>query len=214
MMITADNIQKRLMYHLRQQHAWVMPNVFIGGYERDCIMINKNSGLWNEYEIKVSIADFKKDFLKTTGSYSADMFSPKAQVKYFTTNKHEHFAKRNVTISTPNRFIFVTPAGLIDKESLPDYAGLITYHEHEVDLDRALGHHYHSGGYLQVVKSGKLLHKNKIADAIKLDILDKAYQRYHFQRPDLLEARKQNSELNQQLGYYYNLFDTIMKAPA
>lgn len=48
----------------------------------------------------------------------------------------------------PNRFFFVVPENLILKEEVPSYAGLI----------------YYNDGRFKIIKSGKLLHKNKFTN--------------------------------------------------
>lgn len=95
----------------------LLENVFLlkSPWECDLIDVTEN-GFYTEYEAKVSVADFKADFRKR--SYSL--------------NKHEYFADRRPSkqdIPRPKKFYFVTHAGLLDGQELPDHCGLIEWSE-------------------------------------------------------------------------------------
>jgi len=94
-----------------------MQNVFIVGSPFECDLINvTQAGYFTEYEMKVSIADFKADFRKRS----------------YAINKHEYYANQQPakeTIPRPRKFYFVTPAGLLSNETLPDHCGLIEWGE-------------------------------------------------------------------------------------
>lgn len=89
----------RCVYHSRQ-HDFVIKNFFIDSWECDLFSVTK-SGYTNEYEIKVSRADYKNDFKK-------------GSKHYFIEN-----GKRT------NKFWFVVPKDLIHVDEIPKYAGLI-----------------------------------------------------------------------------------------
>ena len=89
----------------------IIPNLYIAGmYEGDLVKITK-SMILTEYEIKISKADFEKDFQK--GSH-------------YPTTKHDRMKSGECW---SNYFYFVTPKGLIPIESIPEYAGLIEWDE-------------------------------------------------------------------------------------
>lgn len=103
------------------------------GYEADVLMVTK-SGVVYEYEIKTSRADFKKDFTKVA--------------------KHKEYSSKTVKRNKrgyppkPNHFYYVCKEGLIKKEEVPPYAGLI----------------YIKGDKPTVVKKAPKLHKTKLPD--------------------------------------------------
>lgn len=190
------------MRFLRQPYTWVLPNIFVGDYERDVCMVNQQSGYWNEYEIKISVADFKKDFTKRSKNINMGLWNREKKWEQLTSNKHDNFLKfaANQETKTPNRFLFVVPKNLIDRESVPPYAGLLYYDEESKSIS--------------VVKSGKLLHKNKIEQSLKEYILDKAYDRYTYMLNEMKRTKVTNTKLNIELGYYYDYAESIQQALA
>jgi hypothetical protein len=81
-----------------------IPNYYIGRWECDILRITKSSHLV-EYEVKVSRADFKADASKEC----------RWQSKY-----------DNIKAGgRVNRFFYVVPEGIIHKDEVPDWAGLI-----------------------------------------------------------------------------------------
>jgi hypothetical protein len=123
----------------------VLSNYFLGAFEADMIRINKNGMVW-EYELKASLSDFRADFRKTR----------------YGKNKHD-LLREGKHIS--NYFVFVVPKGIIPREEIPDYAGLIEYSVSK-------------SGYLDLrtVKKEKRLHKRPYEDfrnvAMKLAFRD------------------------------------------
>lgn len=108
-------IQKSLMVWARANTSEiVVPNYFLGRFEADLLKITR-AGLFTEYEIKVSRADFKKDAEK-----GADLYQG-WQLPTVTVNKHEYIrAGKHV-----HRFYFVVPDGLVDPAEVPAGFGLI-----------------------------------------------------------------------------------------
>lgn len=83
--------------------------LFDTGHECDVLGVSR-AGYMYEYEVKISRADFKKDFEK----------------RY----KHNNMAARKSLFSNgryvcPNYFYYVVPEGLVSIEEIPEYAGLI-----------------------------------------------------------------------------------------
>ena len=119
MEIDAAEIQKHLLGFLRMAtNAIVLPNVYVDGswWESDVVRVMP-SGRWYEYEIKVSAADFKRDFAKAISRH------PKSS------KKHELYcdeAQRKLR-TVPSKFYFVTPAGLLLLEDVPGHCGLLEY---------------------------------------------------------------------------------------
>ena len=68
----ADQIAYQLVQDFQKTgYEIVLPNFFCGPYEMDVFRRMKN-GYVNEYEIKVSRADFKKDFEKSHKKFSQE----------------------------------------------------------------------------------------------------------------------------------------------
>jgi hypothetical protein len=93
-------------------------------WECDVFELTK-SGYGVEYEVKVSHADFLADSKKerTRSRRKTNESGEFLGYEDYTTNKHELLAGHSDT--GPSRFYYVAPAGLISREELPAWAGLI-----------------------------------------------------------------------------------------
>lgn len=141
----ADRIILSLMRELRSRnHEFVLPNFYVGDWECDVYSILK-SGYTEEYEIKITVADYKKDFEKAAHTYDW-----RTQARSLS-NKHMLIKQGK----RANRFYFVVPEGLIKPEDVPEYAGLY-YARPNKEFSRG------RSVWLQQVKAPRLLHKNKI----------------------------------------------------
>lgn len=100
-----------LEYHLGKPLA-ITNYAGITGFEGDVVMIAK-SGFVYEYEVKSSRADFKKDFSKI--SKHKHLQNPKVSKSKYSTKYPQ----------APNYFYYVCIDGLIKKNEIPKYAGLI-----------------------------------------------------------------------------------------
>ena len=93
----------------------ILSNVFVLGspWESDVIKVTKNQ-YWYEFEIKVSIHDYRADFRKTAGYRDSGI------------KKHDFLVAGNKPrIPRPRQFFFVTPEGLLDRVKIPPHCGLI-----------------------------------------------------------------------------------------
>lgn len=168
-------------------YEYPLLNTFVFAWESDFFAISK-SGYSVEVEVKVSRADFKKDFthkvdkhkiftrhnkshvcLRTGGLSSSYHYNPE-------TRKHEKFAESSSIRFVkpderlPNKFFYACPEGLIKPDEVPAYAGLI----------------YTMPVLSTIVKQAPFLHKNKKCfDKI---LLGKYYHR--------------SNEVYQLLGYF------------
>jgi hypothetical protein len=122
-------IHRDFYFHVRKQEIIVLPNYYFGRYEMDLFCLNQKEEIV-EYETKVTKQDYKIDFLK------AHYEDKKLVMKHNLIKE----GKRS------NKFYFVVPEGLVTKEEVPDYCGLI--------YQRPLG------GF-RVVKRAPLLHDRK-----------------------------------------------------
>ncbi len=134
----SKNIEASLCMYLYQKgHSPISTHVTISKMlECDVISISKSDYIY-EYEIKISRADFKKDFTKIKHTNIINE-------NYTKVRKGETF------YLLPNYFNFVTPKDLIKVEEVPDYAGLIYMNE---------------DGTFEIIKKPKLLHSTKANDA-------------------------------------------------
>lgn len=104
--VSAADIDKKL-WSAFDNYDYRLSNVYLFGSESDFFAISK-SGYCVEVEVKISRADFKNDFTKTTSSGK---------------NKHEYLVSENTF--KPNQFYFAVPDGLIKPDELPKQYGLI-----------------------------------------------------------------------------------------
>lgn len=102
------------------------------------------AGFFREYEIKLTLDDFKADARKAKGG----RWTPKV-------TKHERLAARDP--KGPTRFWYVTPAGLLALDQLPEWAGLI-----EMQADVVLGQP--RGFFGCEVRPAPLLHRARFGD--------------------------------------------------
>ncbi|MCK9446292.1 hypothetical protein M0Q50_05310 [bacterium] len=130
----SKNIDSALiMYLYEKQYPIISSHCSIDMLqESDILAISKSDYIY-EFEVKISKADYKKDFIK---------------------EKHNNIINENateiikgeMTYILPNYFNYVVPANLITIDDLPEYAGLIYFNE---DLS------------FDIIKKPKLIHKVK-----------------------------------------------------
>lgn len=100
---------QRALYSIYNNYDYKLFNIYVFGMEVDFFAMSK-SGYAIEIEIKISKADFKKDFEKK--------------------DKHGRYADKSFSLK-PNRFMYACPYGLIDVSEVPEYAGLIYIGTHD-----------------------------------------------------------------------------------
>ncbi len=105
---TIHQIHKSLYHWVRKTNIITLPNYYIRGYECDLFTVTEKDVIV-EYEIKITKSDYKADFLKSTCRGGLRVF------------KHDLIKSGNRC----HRFYFVCPDGLITKDELPLYCGLI-----------------------------------------------------------------------------------------
>ena len=99
----------------------IAPNVYILQGEQDMLAISR-SGYASEFEIKMTRSDYLIDFSKTVGS------KLEAQLRGQFWLKHEYLDGSRQSVNqwdVPKYFWFVVPAGMVDIEDVPSYAGLL-----------------------------------------------------------------------------------------
>jgi hypothetical protein len=147
------DIQKLLWKHFTKPAKYMFVNIFAfydlikdssgrSGVELDFALIDSR-GHVNEYEIKTSKSDFAEEFLKKG-------------------HKHDFLKANHPTC--PNRYWFACQEGVIKKEDVPDYAGLVVFKKDGSDYK------------MSIQKKAPLLHDN-IYDPRNL--FSKVYYKYH-----------------------------------
>ncbi|MCF8299350.1 MAG: hypothetical protein K9J13_17510 [Saprospiraceae bacterium] len=149
--MTAADIKKHLFRRFKY-FEYKLFNVYVFGNESDFLAVSKSGYVW-EIEIKVSRSDYFNDFNKTVG---------------FNRNIKKHDYLQSDKTMKPNRFCFAVPKGLIAKDEVPEYAGLIYISEHRT----------------RMIKQPKFLHYKKLLnnDYFLRQMLNKFY----YQHMDLL----------------------------
>lgn len=106
---TEESIGKVLDRGLLSNPRYLIHNLYVFGWESD-FLAETRSGYWYEVEIKISLADFKKDFEK----------------------KDKHTSLRFGRGRRPHYFSYCVPSPLVDKvlPLVPPYAGLYAVNEY------------------------------------------------------------------------------------
>jgi len=140
--------------------------VFRNDWESDFFLQKANDYCY-EFEVKVSKADYKKDFTKYT------------KHEILSTGK---FTKHDGSIcdwsKRPNKFYFVVPMGMLEAKDIPTYAGLM------VITDK---------GVLKTIKDAPFLHKNKLK--LEEALCQKFYSYWISEKNNRLEANRIVSNL-------------------
>jgi len=129
--LSANKIAEAIRYRIARPGSFTMKNTFVKGspWEADVLRVLK-SGYWHEYEIKLSVSDYRADFQKKVTGWKSDSARKHNLYKSDAVLWHRDIygpAYRNskAIIPKPATFHFVTPAGLLDGIVLPEHVGLI-----------------------------------------------------------------------------------------
>lgn len=113
----------------RWQKNFCLPNYTPPGWWECDLFEVTPAGYFREYEVKLSIADFRADRSKQQDVRGTGRWVPNPTAKFpggtryecDRESKHDLLAKGDAR--GPSQFYFVTPAGLLDTEPLPPWAG-------------------------------------------------------------------------------------------
>lgn len=140
------------------------PNIKLYPFESDLLVL-RNTGYVIEYEIKLSVSDFRADSKKShrvlTGTEHNGTFIKEL---YGTVTRHDWLRMG----AGPNRFYYVVSDSIMDKLDVPDWAGVIGCWPTR-SKDRC---------GVAIRKSPKLLHRKKAGDQVQKKILQSLYYRY------------------------------------
>lgn len=154
--LTEKRIQKLLMRDRYSKHV-VLPNYTpLDWWECDVMQITA-SGYWHEFEIKLNLADFRRDVEKTkdAGPWGARIGE----------KKHDLLAGSD---RGPCCFWYVAPVGVIAIAQVPAWAGLIEIQQHGKYL-------YEMGPLVKAPRR----HERKADPAIRLHVMETCYWRLH-----------------------------------
>jgi hypothetical protein len=101
--VNAQTIQQALSDRYAD-HKYIIFNTFLFDWESDYLSVNESQYIY-ECEIKITEADFKKDFKKL--------------------DKHTLLESKSDTQKIPNKFYYAAPRGILPSYRVPEYAGLI-----------------------------------------------------------------------------------------
>jgi hypothetical protein len=178
--------------HLFHNHQYILVNTYVFNWESDLFSITKTGNVY-EVEMKISKADYRKDFEKEkhfyfknagasrlherdpeviegTGFHNSDYDYATRKIIYYPYCKSKWHD--STTFFIPNRFYYACPPGIIGLQDLPKYAGLI----HVKDQYDAV-----------IVKQAPLMHKRYLLDGKLAKVLLNKFwqlsqdQRYHLQ---------------------------------
>lgn len=112
---TEASIQARLWHWCNQKgHDIVIPNFHVY-FEADVFSITR-AGYGYEFEIKVTLADFRAD---KTKAEKHDIYTGRKPLPV------RGRAGAQVTAYTPNFFFYVAPAGIVPESEIPAHAGFL-----------------------------------------------------------------------------------------
>lgn len=125
--LTARGITIMLYWKLRSSSDLLLPRYTPKDWWECDLWRLTRAGFVDEYEIKLSVSDFNADAAKVQESryqYNAEEHRMLPTVRRV---KHDILKGSD---DGPNRFWYVLPVELVERVTIPDYAGLITVREH------------------------------------------------------------------------------------
>lgn len=179
MQVDEKTILDRLKAHF--DHIYQLQNVYVFGWESDYFGVTKQTEYVYEVEVKISVADFRKDQEKEVKFRCFD-FPDQEKIAIPSKEIIRHGFKNcesfkipqgycnlvYVRNKLPNRFYYIVPSEIVDKVKplLPKFAGLLRMDE--------------KGGFIHQVKAAPFIHKKPLLkDPIFMRaILDKYYYKY------------------------------------
>lgn len=154
----------------RWRSAFLLPRYTpLHWFECDVFELTK-AGYFREYEIKLTVQDFKADARKEFGTnyewVHGEGYRPKDHVV-------KHAALAQGSVNGPVEFWYVVPVGLVADADIPQWAGLIELHEEK----------YSSWGFHPRIKArAPRLHDQKCNPKIETHARGVCYWRMHSYR--------------------------------
>lgn len=128
-MTLTEQITKAVRRYLSGTNNMVLYNTFVCPSPWECdVLAISDSYFMTEYEIKVSVADYKADFRKEAWIYHRRVAHNCVKMR-----KHDLYqngiedAENFRVPPIPRRFFFVFPEGMIDPSEVPPLYGVMAY---------------------------------------------------------------------------------------
>lgn len=129
-METEHSVSRTLIEWIRRKRfsSIVLSNIVLldSRWESDVIEVSE-ALYFTEYEVKVSIPDWKADFQKTITSYSFGRMEDKSKHELYSApdeiRPYSGQKLSEIVVPKPAKFVFVTPAGLLDGVEIPAHCG-------------------------------------------------------------------------------------------
>lgn len=185
--MTAKDINKFLEIHYSNA-KYTMSNVYFFGhpYSETDFLVIQDKGYIYDIEVKISRGDFAADFKKVSkhsilekGNYTA-----KYKYPYLKEDGTREWVNPGDPIphKRPNRFYYCVPEGLVSKNEVPKYAGLL---------------YVKSSGVIEKIKEAPLLTKEKI------DYAQLLMNKFYYSYKDLRKYKEENgfTGLNKMISF-------------
>lgn len=154
--LNAHRITLSLFSWLRDSSDLIIPRFTPAGWWECDVWRLRDSGFTDEFEIKMSVGDFRADSAKSRSRWMPGAMNLTDQQNE---NKHEMIAAGR----GPNRFWFVTTEEIASKVEIPDFAGMVVVNR----LGRSAGSK----------KTAPKIHSNKWTGR-REKVLEAFYHRY------------------------------------
>jgi len=178
--ITERAVQDRLFLAMQSRCQLILPNYTPAGWHECDLWAVTRSGYAQEYEVKVTVSDFKADAKKIDRRYGR--YVSGQWVKSDSRRKYDRLTAGDPM--GPTMFWYVVPEGLLEGQELPRWAGLI-----EVE----------AGKYGTVIlcrrQDGPRLHNTKVGDRIMAHARGICYWRFWTERRRLDRLLRDYQEL-------------------
>lgn len=172
--MTSKQIERAVILNLAERAFPIyLTNYSNRGFSDADIFGITKAGQMYEFEIKVSRSDFLADFKNKTYKHHK-LLNREAINTYRKWKNGKQTDETYDLITLPNRFYFACPLGLINKNELPNYAGLI-YIERDnkyIEIKSApILHHY---------KANEIIYKNIATILCQRNIWGCSYRTYKY----------------------------------
>lgn len=174
--MTARDIQRRLLVE-RYRRSFVLHNYTPRGWFECDVFEVTEAGIFVEYEIKLTAADFEADKLKQMEGWRYDSASGRGET-FVIGNKHQMLASH--ATAGPSRFWFVLAAqkinngtlGIVPTSRVPEWAGVM----HAVETPRR---RFHYSCSISIVRNAPQLHREKTGQTYLKHSESVCYYRMH-----------------------------------
>lgn len=165
----SEGIVARTLWNKYGQGQWAAANIHYYAFESDLLIVRK-SGTVVEYEVKLSISDYRAGLKKRQciNPYNTHKRQSRLFVNQELVSRHDYLTAG----MGANMFYYVAPEGVLKGVDIPDWAGIIQVRETQTANS--------CGSF--IVRKAKKLHKGKADEAAKNRILISCYYKYwnHF----------------------------------